>query len=180
MLILEIKGRELFDEERDVFIQVKPMTLKLEHSLISISKWESKWEKPFLTKETKTKEQILDYVSCMLITPVHKDFSLCLTNDDINKVIDYIDLPMTATTVTFLEKTKQKAKEEVITSELIYYWMLSAGIPFECEKWHLNRLFALLKICGAKNAPKKKMNADMARSRASLNAKRRAMMKSRG
>lgn len=181
MLVLDIPETELFDEENDKFVYIKKQTIKLEHSLISISKWESKWQKPFLSKENKTKEQILDYIRCMLLSPSHdKNVLLGLSTDDINKIMEYIDSPMTATIVTFFENNKPRGKEETVTSELIYYWMIAAGIPFECEKWHINRLFALLKICSAKNAPKKKMSKEMMRSQAALNAKRRANLKSRG
>lgn len=181
MLVLDIPERELFDESTDRFIKIKAQTLKLEHSLISISKWESRWLKPFLTKEKKTQEELLDYIKCMNTNPVQDtDVVQYLSANELNKIIDYIDSPMTATTVTFFDEKKPKTKVETVTSELIYYWMISAEIPFECEKWHINRLFALLKICSAKNAPKKKMTKDMAQSQAALNAKRRANLKSRG
>ena len=182
MLVLEIPETELFDETEDKFVYIKKQSVKLEHSLISISKWEAKWRKPFLNKEKKTKEEILDYIRCMFVNPVQDDnVILCFSNEDLNKIIDYIDSPMTATTVTFLDKDYyKKQKEEIVTSELIYYWMIAAGIPFECEKWHINRLFSLLKICSAKNAPKQKMNKSMAQSQAALNAKRRAALKTRG
>lgn len=180
MLVLDIPETELFDEENDKFVYIRKQTIKLEHSLISISKWESKWQKPFLSKEKKTREEILDYIRCMFLTPSQdKNVILGLSVDDINKIIEYIDSPMTATTVTFFDN-KPKTKEETVTSELIYYWMITAGIPFECEKWHINRLFALLKICSAKNAPKKKATKEMMNSQAALNAKRRAAMKSKG
>lgn len=180
MLVLNIQASELFDEETDRFIMIKPQTVKLEHSLVSISKWEAKWCKPFLDKSQKTRDEVLDYIRCMIINPLKdQDVVLGFTNKDINKVIDYINAPMTATTVTFFET--QKSRRETITSELIYYWMISAGIPFECEKWHINRLFALIKICGAKNAPKKKgYNANYAKMQSDLNAKRRAMLNSKG
>lgn len=181
MLVLDIPERELFDESTDRFIKIKAQTLKLEHSLISISKWESRWLKPFLTKEKKTQEELLDYIKCMNTNPVQDiDVVQYLSANELNKIVEYIDSPMTATTVTFFDDKKPKPKEETITSELIYYWMISAEIPFECEKWHINRLFALLKICSAKNAPKKKMTKEMAQSQAALNAKRRANLKSRG
>ena len=182
MLILEIPETELFDESNDRFVYIKSQTVKLEHSLISISKWESKWEKPFLNKDKKTKEEILDYIQCMFVNPAQdKNVVLAFSSKDIDKIIKYINASMTATTVTFFGKDPyKKSKEETVTSELIYYWMITAGIPFECEKWHINRLFALLKICSAKNAPKKKMTKDMAQSQAALNAKRRANLKSRG
>lgn len=181
MLVLDIPEKELFDESTDRFIKIKAQTLKLEHSLISISKWESKWLKPFLTKEKKSKEELFDYIKCMITNPVQDtDIVQYLSAIELGKIIEYIDSPMTATTVTFFDDKSSKVKSEVVTSELIYYWMITAGIPFECEKWHINRLFALLKICSAKNSPKKKMTKDMAQSQAALNAKRRANLKSRG
>lgn len=180
MLVLDIPETEMFDEENDKFVYIKKQTIKLEHSLISISKWEAKWQKPFLSKNNKTREEILDYIRCMFLTPSqNKNVVLALSVEDINKIMDYINSPMTATTVTFFDN-KPKVKEETVTSELIYYWMITAGIPFECEKWHINRLFALLKICSAKNAPKKKMTKEMMNSQAALNAKRRAAMNSKG
>lgn len=181
MLTIEVSPTELFDDETDRFIQIPKQTLRFEHSLISISKWESKWEKPFLTKDNRSREELLDYIRCMIIGYVpNEDVILALSSDDINKIINYINAPMTATTVTFIDD-KKKVKEEIITSELIYYWMISAGIPFECEKWHINRLFSLLKICSAKNQPKKKADTvSGAKSQAALNAARRAKMKSRG
>lgn len=181
MLVLNIPEKELFDESTDRFIKIKAQTLKLEHSLISISKWESKWLKPFLKKEKKSKEELLDYIKCMITNPVQDvDVVRYLSNNELNKITEYINSPMTATIVTFFDDNEPKNKKETITSELIYYWMITAGIPFECEKWHINRLFALLKICSAKNAPKKKMTKDIAQSQAALNAKRRADLKSRG
>ena len=182
MLIIETKPTEYFNEETDTFIKIDKQILKIEHSLISISKWESKWGKPFLTDAKKTREELLDYIQCMIINPVQNEYVVqSIPNKEINKIVDYINAPMTATTVTFLEDNHVKRKKETITSELIYYWMISAGIPFECEKWHINRLFALLKICSAKNQPKKKSDSiARAKSQAALNAKRRAKLKSRG
>lgn len=181
MLVLDIPDMELFDESTDKFITIKAQTLKLEHSLISISKWESKWQKPFLTKEKKTKEELLDYIKCMIVNPLqNSDVVDYLPGNEVNKIVDYIDSPMTATTVTFFDDKKPKPKAETVTSELIYYWMISAGVPFECEKWHLNRLFALLKICSAKSAPNKKASKDVMRSQAALNAARRAKYNSKG
>lgn len=180
MLILDVQETELFDESTDRFITIRKQSVKLEHSLVSISKWEAKWCKPFLDKEKKSRDELLDYIRCMIINPVKdQDIVLGFTDSEINKIIDYINAPMTATTVTFLEK--QPPSREIITSELIYYWMITAGIPFECEKWHINRLFALIKICGAKNAPKKKgFSRSQAQMQAELNAQRRAKLRSKG
>lgn len=179
MLTIYIPEKELFDELTDRFVKIKKQTIRMEHSLISISNWEAKWNKPFLSKKEKTKEEILDYIRCMMINPQNDNVILAFGPKEINQVIDYINAPMTATTVTFYKQTRQRP--EIITSELIYYWMFSAQVPIECEKWHLNRLFALLKIISAKNQPKKKgFDAGYAKRQSELNAKRRAKMHSKG
>lgn len=181
MLILDIPSCEMFDEENDRFIEVKAQSIKLEHSLLSVSKWESKWCKPFLDKKPKTKEETLDYIKCMIITPM-KDYDVVSSfgPEQFNKISDYIDSPMTATTVKFFNE-KKNPTGELVTSELIYYWMVAHGIPFECEKWHINRLLTLIKVCNAKNQPEKKMGKiNAAKMQSSLNAQRRAMMHSKG
>lgn len=180
MLVLKIQDTELFDEETDRFIEIKSQVVKLEHSLLSISKWESKWCKPFLVDKNKTSEEVLDYIRCMIVNPSkEQDIIPALRPEDIDKIINYINSPMTATTVTFFDA--KNYKKETITSELIYYWMIAASIPMECEKWHLNRLFALIKICGAKNQNSKKVNSSSYLKRqAELNAKRRAKLHSKG
>ena len=130
---------EMWDEVNEEFIYVEEQTLRLEHSLVSLSKWESKWCKPFLTKENKTIEETIDYIRCMTITQnVDPKVYNCITNEQINQVNQYIEAPMTAT--WFSKDKNTKTSREQITSELIYYWMISLGIPFECQKWHLNRL----------------------------------------
>lgn len=181
MLSISIPEVELFDEETDRFIKVKAQSLNLEHSLISISKWETNHCKPFLTKEKKTPEETLDYIRCMIINPPKRlDIVNLFTSKEINETIEYINKKKTATTVTFFSK-QPISKQETITSELIYYWMFSAGIPIECEKWPLDRLFALIKIFGAKNAPKQKgTNREYKRMQSDLNAKRRAALHSKG
>lgn len=181
MLILDIPSCEMFDEETDRFITVKEQTIKLEHSLLSVSKWESKWCKPFLDKNPKTKEETLDYVKCMIITPMKNyDVVSSFTSEQFNKISEYIDSPMTATTVKTFNDNKPPSRE-IITSELIYYWMVAHGIPFECEKWHINRLLTLIKVCNAKNQPEKKMSrVQTAKMQSALNAQRRAKLKSKG
>lgn len=181
MLSIDIPETELFDEETDRFIHIKAQRLTLEHSLISISKWETKHCKEFLTKEKKTPEEILDYIQCMIIKPPKdEDVIKAFTSKEINEVVDYINKKKTATSVTFFGKRKNQA-EKVITSELIYYWMFSAGISIECEKWPIDRLFALIKIFSAKNAPKQKgVNKDYQAMVTDLNAKRRAALNSKG
>lgn len=147
MLQILIPKTELWDSSKDEFVTVKEQTITLEHSLVAISKWESKWMKPFLSKGRKTIDEIRDYIRCMTITQnVDPNVYLCLTNDNIAEISKYIESPMTAT--TFSDKEKKPSKQ-IITSELVYYWMIEAGVPFECQKWHINRLLTLIQVCGA-------------------------------
>lgn len=184
MLQITIPAVEQWDERAQEFVNTKEQTLCLEHSLVSLSKWESKWHKCFLKSSKldpeKTYEETLDYVKCMTITQnVDPKTYACLTRKNFEDINAYIEDPMTAT--YFPDKKVQGVSRDKITAELIYYWMISLGIPFECQKWHLNRLFALIKVCGIKNAPPKKMSRSelMARNSA-LNAQRRARLGSRG
>lgn len=157
MLQITVPGIELWDEEKEEFSYTKSQTLKLEHSLVSLSKWESKWNKVFLSKEEKTLEETIDYVRCMTLTSnVSPDVYERLTAENIEAVNEYIAASMTAT--YFYEEDKKTNSKEQVTSELIYYWMISLNIPFECQKWHLNRLLTLIKVCEIKNRPPKKMS----------------------
>ena len=179
MLEIKIPESESFDNENQVFITEKEATLQLEHSLISISKWESKWNKPFLdNKIEKTSEETFDYVKCMTINKVDDSVYLRLTQENMNEISRYITASMTAT--TFL-KTRNSVNREVITNEIIYYWMITLNIPFECEKWHLNRLLTLIQVCSIKNSPKKKMTKSeiLARNR-ELNAQRKSNIGTKG
>lgn len=182
MLKITIPSTELWDEKAEEFQYTKEYSLALEHSLVSISKWESKWEKPFLNpKKEKTTEETIDYIRCMTLTqnvdPKCYDY---LTNENLREINDYIDAPMTAT-VFFEEKNKFIGIRETITSELIYYWMISLNIPMECQKWHLNRLFTLIRVCNIKNRPAKKgSRRETMRKYASLNAARRKKYNTRG
>lgn len=173
----------LFDSEREEFIHIKPQTIVVEHSLVSLSKWESKWKVPYLTKDPKTPDQVIDYIKCMTITQnVDDSVYLFLTQDNIQDIINYIQDPMTATTFNNRNHgVGNRMSNQVITSELIYYWMISFGIPMNCEKWHLERLMTLIKIFDIENTPKKSMSksAIYAQNRA-LNAANRAKFKSRG
>ena len=179
MLPLLVSGQEYWDEANECFLYGSDVTLKLEHSLISISKRESKWQVPFYDSE-KTGEMVKDYIRCMTLNSNVDDSAydrLSFKNiDDINK---YIASPMTASTIK--EDKSSKGSKERITSELIYYWMTAFNIPFECEKWHINRLIMLIRICSEKNKPSKKMSARevMAQNKA-LNAARRARLHSKG
>lgn len=180
MLQIIVPPIELFDDETNLFLYTKECLLQLEHSLVSLSKWESKWCKPFLTKDNKTAEESVDYIRCMTITQnVNPIIYENLPKDVIDKVIAYIQAPMTAT--TFSKDDKRLINREIITSEIIYYWMVALNIPFQCEKWHLNRLLTLINVCNIKNQPPKKMSKKelFARNRA-LNAARRNNFNSPG
>ena len=180
MLRVTIPAIELWDESKEEFINTKGQTLQLEHSLVSLSKWESKWCKPFISKDTKTEEEELDYIRCMTITQnVDPDVYKFIPNDIREEIKEYINAPMTAT--WFNEDKKSKGDSEQITSELVYYWMIAQNIPFECEKWHLNRLLTLIKVCNIKSQPPKKMSKKALMSRnAALNAARRKQLNTKG
>lgn len=171
---------EGWDEQKQEFVEPKTVTLRLEHSLVSLSKWESKWCKPFLSSAEKTYEETIDYIKCMTLTQnVDPDVYTHLSKENIQEINDYIQAPMTATTFTE-DKTKSR-NQEIITSELIYYWMIALQIPSEYQKWHLNRLMTLILVANIKNAPPKKMSRREVMSRnAALNAARRQQMNSRG
>lgn len=155
MLVITIQSRELFDNSKQEFINIPSCKIELEHSLLSLSKWESKWKKPFISNN-KTIEETMDYIKCMLLNEKNDIYIKYLSEDNIKSINDYISDPMTAT--TFYEDGTTNRKKEIITSELIYYWMIASNIPMECEKWHLNRLLTLIRICSIKNAPPKKMS----------------------
>ena len=172
---------EKWDEKAEEFITGPDIVINLEHSLISISKWEAKWHKPFLGKQTPQGEEFLDYIKCMTITPNVKDEVYSrLTSENIDDIVKYINDPMTGTTITERGTSKRRSSE-IVTSELIYYWMVANQIPFECQKWHLNRLMTLIRICGIKNEPDKKMSKrSVMQQNAALNAARRQKLHSRG
>lgn len=182
MLTITIPASEGWDESKQEFVPIEPaQNLQLEHSLISLSKWESKWCKPFLSTHDKTDEETLDYIKFMTITKnVKPEVYNRLTNKIIDEINRYIDAPMTAT--TFSGESGGKKNNERITSELIYYWMIALNIPIEeCQKWHLNRLLTLIKVCNIKNQPEKKMtSADASAHFAELNAMRRKALGTKG
>ena len=179
MLKITIPGREMFNDKTQEFLTTKTYVIQLEHSLVSISKWESKWNKPFLSKEEKSVNETLDYIRCMTITQnIDPIVYEGLTEKNIKDINAYIDLPMTATTFS---DNKGSMNRETITSELIYYWMTSLSIPMECQRWHLNRLLTLIRVCNVKNQPNKKMSKrELMQRNASLNAARRAKINSKG
>lgn len=183
MLQIDIPELELYDQNKGEFITIKAQKLQLEHSLLSLSKWESKWCKPFLSSDDKTVEQTIDYIRCMTIGPPASPevYTQIAYNEEIIKQIKaYIDAPMTATWFHEKEGAKKKSKE-IVTAELIYYWMIALQIPFECEKWHLNKLLTLVKVCNIKNTPTKKMPKKEIYSRnKALNEARRAKYNTKG
>lgn len=180
MLQITIPKSEIFNEDTGEFTYIKEQTLQLEHSLISLSKWESKWCKSFLNTSDKTAEEVLDYVKCMTITqnvnPLAYQF---LSAENLKKINEYINAPMTATTFSN-DKTSRRSRD-IITSEVLYYDMISLGIPFECQKWHLNRLITLIRVCSVKSQPPKKMGrTELANRNRALNAARRKQLNTRG
>lgn len=156
MLRLTIPESTLFDDDKQEFIETKNTTIQLEHSLVSISKWEARWKKPFL-KTKRTREESIDYVRCMTISQnVDPNVYYCLRPEHFKQIEDYINDGMTAT--TFSNIRKESSRGSFITSEQIYYQMFSLGIDVKCEKWHLNRLMTLIRIFNIENSPKKKMS----------------------
>ena len=182
MLQLTIPSIEKFDENKNEFINTKEQHLQLEHSLVSMSKWESKWHKPFLGSTDKTDEETIDYIRCMTLTQnVDPSVYYSITQSIEKQITDYINDSMTATWFVEDKTSKKGSNSEVVTSELIYYWMIALNIPVEFQKWHLNRLLTLIKVCNIKNAPPKKMSRReiMSRNKA-LNESRRRAANSRG
>lgn len=180
MLQLTIPGAELWDEKNEQYVYTKDQTLQLEHSLISLQKWESKWKKAFLSKKEKTVEETLDYIKCMTITQnVDPQIYNCLTDEQISKVLSYISDSMTATYIS--NDKNSKASREVVTAELIYYWMISYNIPFECRKWHLSQLLTLIQVFNVKNTPpKKRSKKDILREYSAINDARRKRLGTKG
>lgn len=180
MIQITVPANELWDDVNQEFIQIKEQILQLEHSLISLSKWESKWCKPFLHSTNITREEELDYIKCMTLTQNVNPFVYkCLTDENIEEIKNYINSPMTAT--FFPNKEKGKAGREIITSELIYYWMVALNIPFECQKWHLNRLITLIRVCEIKNQPpKKRSKREIMSDYAALNEARKKQLNTKG
>lgn len=180
-LTITIKACQLYSESENRFYKIPDTTIELEHSLVALSKWESKWHKPFLTKEQKTREEAIDYIRCMCITPGVDDvIFMALGNSQIQEITKYIDDPMSATTINNMQKNG-KSSRETVTSELIYFWMNEGNISSDCENWHLNRLFKLIEITAIKRQPDKKMNKrDIGAQNRALNAARRARHGSKG
>lgn len=185
MLMVTIPDYEGFNQNTQEFITVKGTTLQLEHSLISLKKWEQKWHVPFLSTNDKTKEQTIDYIRCMTINPgVDPKVYRIVPPDVIKQVTEYINDPMTATWFNDQGNKKigaQKNSGEVVTAEIIYYWMISLNVPVEFQKWHLNQLLTLIRVINVKNTPSKKMGQkEWASQRSAINAARRAKSHSAG
>lgn len=157
MLKVTIPTKDYYDDRSNEFVMTSAVELELEHSLASLSKWESKWEIPYFSDEAKSDEQVLDYIRCM-VTNTEVDISVIMRmeNEDLIRVKEHIEAKMTA---TWFSGQKQSGPAPVVTNEVIYYWMVENGIPFECENWHLNRLLTLIKVCGEKRKPEKKMSS---------------------
>lgn len=179
MLTIQIIISEAFDNSKQEFVVAESFALDLEHSLVSLSKWESFFEKPFLNSTDKTTDEILWYISAMTLTKNPPEGILGkLSKANIDEINNYLNGKMTAT--WFSDKTSSK-QTEVVTAELIYYWMIALNIPFECQHWHLNRLLTLIRICNIKNAPAKKMTRrEIADQQRSLNAQRKAATNTSG
>lgn len=180
MLEIKISDSEFFNDETNEFITVKGGILTLEHSLLSVSKWESKFCKPFIIDGKHSYQEMIEYIKCMTVRKTSSDIIYTMIDDvSYNRIMSYINAPMTATVIK--DVAPAKGTGSFITNEVIYYYMTVLNIPFECEKWHLNRLLTLINVCSQKSAPPKKMSKDEVRNRyAELNAKRRAKLKSKG
>ena len=181
MLQITIPISEGYDEAKDEFLVTDSVTLRLEHSLVSASKWEAKYEKPFLVDEKKTNEEALDYIGMMILPGDFPDNILDhLTEEHIKTIDAYIGSKQTATWFGEAPDNGSKPKR-VITTEIIYYWMIALNVPVEFENWHLNRLLTLIKVCNIENAPKEKMSrSQQAAQWRTLNAQRRKAMNTSG
>ena len=180
-LTITIPGRDLYDQKNERFVTIKERTITLEHSLLSLSKWEAKWHKAYLSPLVqKSEEESLDYIRCMCLSQnIDPDIFYGLTQENVKQIADYIADPMTGTT---FHNQNQKKSREIVTNELIYYWMTECNIPFDpCQKWHLNHLMTLIDVCFLKQQPGKKMSKrDILKQNAALNAQRRARLGTKG
>lgn len=184
MLEITVPASEMYDSVRGEFVSSKKTILLLEHSLLSISKWEMKTNRPLLKSledKSLTQNDLVEYIKCMTINKQSDDIVYyCLTFDNLKNVVDYMNLPMTATTISHRNKV-MRGKSKIITSEVIYYWMISSGIPFECEKWHINRLLTLIEVCAIEGGGGQKMSRrETLMMYSELNAQRKAQLHTSG
>lgn len=182
MLTITIPAKEGWDESKQEFVYLKEQQLRLEHSLVSLSKWETKWHKAYFSNKEKTNAEVIDYIKCMTLTQnVDPDVYDRLSEDNINDIDKYINDPMTSIQFDDNGNSRGKIGGDTITYELIYYWMITLGIPVKFEKWHLNRLINLIRVCNIKNAPNKKMSkSEIMRRNRALNEARRKQFNSKG
>lgn len=181
MLEVVLSGDEFFNEETEEFVVSEPVVVRLEHSLASVSKWEAKYQKAFLTEDTKSSEEIYDYLKMMVLDEEISDEVFArLSNENLDEINAYIESPQSAT--TFGNMPERTTRGERVTSELVYYWMVAFQIPFECQHWHINRLFALIRIANIKNNPnqKKMPRHQIAQRNRELNERRRREMNTKG
>lgn len=181
-------GDELFDEETNTFLHPVGKKLHLEHSLLSISKWEAEWEIPFLNTD-KTSEQSLSYIKCCVLDD---DFDELLLNTLSDKnILDfnaYLSKGMTAKKIIDLRsslsqkrKSRRPASQKALTSEDIYYSMIQFHVWKECEEWPLQRLLSLLQLCSLKsNSTGEMSKSDQAKFYREENARRKAKYHTNG
>lgn len=172
LLVLEIPRREYFNDQTNTFVTIEPFMIKMEHSLESISKWESRWKKPFLSETPHTESEAIDYIVCMNLSPEVPESAIReLPISILIRVADYIKEPVTATTI---QHYKESTGSETVTAEIIYYWMTAMSIPFECDKWPFDKLMKLIDVCSIKNSENQKMTkADSIARQRKLMAQRR-------
>lgn len=175
MLRIRIPGGAFYDEDHNRFLDVPPTNIQLEHSLLSVRRWESKWNRSWFDDPPKTEQERIDYIRCMTITPnVDPNVFRVIPKDILSQIEAYKNSPMTATTFG-KDNGQRKPKQKFLTAEIVYWWMTEYNIPFECEKWHLNQLLTLIRVCSEKKNPPKKMTAREARDHhRAVNAQRRA------
>lgn len=177
MLEIHVDSEEMYQDGVG-FVKIDAYDVTLEHSLVSLSKWESKWEKPFMGNEELTDEEVISYIRCMVVEGELPDrFELTIGEENLSRISSYINAKMSA---TFFNDRSSARGKDVITSELIYYWMIAMNIPFECQYWHFSRLMTLIQVCEAKNNPKKMGRQELMARQRELNNQRRKQMNSRG
>lgn len=179
MLTLHLPEKEFFNEQTSEIFTMKAKTLVLEHSLVSLSKWEQRWQKPFLAKGDKTRDETLSYIKCMTITQKVDPNIFTMYEEELREaVMEYIEKPMTA---TIINENDSKINNDIITSEIIYFWMIQFNIPFECQKWNLNRLLTLIRVCSLKLQKGKRMSrSEIVKRNRDLNSQRRKKLGTKG